>query len=114
MISPERSSTAAGRCTSGKRRTLLVGKCRIGSYTPTDAHTAVPSLFREDRRQEEIRQLTSEGKIPNEVELERHPEKSIESRMCAYGELRRWFNVTEVFYRAHGQGRRSYQGYQAS
>lgn len=37
---------------------------------------------REDKRQDEIRALTSQGKIPHEVELEKHPEKSLDGRMC--------------------------------
>lgn len=36
----------------------------------------------EDHRQEEIRKLTSQGKIPHDLELEVHPEKSVEGRMC--------------------------------
>lgn len=39
---------------------------------------------REDRRQQEIKELTSQGKIPHQVELEKHPEKSLEGRMCMY------------------------------
>lgn len=38
-------------------------------------------LFRDPRRQE-IEQLTSEGKIPHDVEVEKHPEKSMEGRAC--------------------------------
>ena len=38
-----------------------------------------------DSRQQEINQLTAEGKVPHEVELEKHPEKSMEGRMCMYG-----------------------------
>lgn len=40
-------------------------------------------MFRE-KRQQEIEQLTTQGKIPHEVELERHPEKSLEGRMCKF------------------------------
>jgi hypothetical protein len=36
----------------------------------------------ETRRQGEIAELVSKGKIPHEVELETHPEKSLEGRMC--------------------------------
>lgn len=39
---------------------------------------------REENRQQEIRELTSQGKIPHEVELEKHPEKSPGGRMCEY------------------------------
>lgn len=36
----------------------------------------------EATRQAEIKKLTSEGKIPHDVELESHPEKSMPGRMC--------------------------------
>jgi hypothetical protein len=35
---------------------------------------------RENNRQAEIKELTSRGIIPNYDELEKHPEKSLESR----------------------------------
>ncbi|ORX36379.1 putative 2-nitropropane dioxygenase [Kockovaella imperatae] len=38
-------------------------------------------------REEEIKNLTSQGKIPHEVELEKHPEKSMEGRMWLMGEV---------------------------
>jgi len=41
----------------------------------------------EDKRQDEIRRLTSQGKIPHEVELESHPEKSLEGRMWLMGQV---------------------------
>ncbi|TCD61414.1 hypothetical protein EIP91_008448 [Steccherinum ochraceum] len=41
----------------------------------------------EDQRQEEIRKLTSEGKIPHDLELEAHPEKSVEGRMWLMGKV---------------------------
>jgi len=41
----------------------------------------------EDHRQEEIRKLTSQGKIPHDVELESHPEKSVEGRMWLMGKV---------------------------
>lgn len=40
--------------------------------------------FREDHRRNEIDELVSHGKIPHEQELEQHPEKSMEGRMCEY------------------------------
>src|SRR5882762_10230734 len=38
--------------------------------------------YREDRRQTEIQELISQGKISHDQELEKHPELSIEGRMC--------------------------------
>lgn len=35
-----------------------------------------------DNRRAEIEELTAQGKIPHEQELEKHPEKSMEGRMC--------------------------------
>lgn len=44
-------------------------------------------MFREDKRRQEIIELTSNGRIPHEVELEKHPEKSLEGRMCKWSAL---------------------------
>ncbi|KAI0080612.1 2-nitropropane dioxygenase [Panus rudis PR-1116 ss-1] len=41
----------------------------------------------EEKRQEEIRKLTSEGKIPHDVELQSHQEKSLEGRMWLMGKV---------------------------
>ncbi|KAI0336383.1 2-nitropropane dioxygenase [Cubamyces sp. BRFM 1775] len=40
-----------------------------------------------ERRPQEIAELTSQGKIPHEVELEKHPEKSMEGRMWLMGKV---------------------------
>ena len=42
------------------------------------------SFDRENNRQQEIKELTSQGKIPHDIELETHPEKSLEGRMCKW------------------------------
>lgn len=41
----------------------------------------------EDNRQNEILELVKKGKIPHEVELEKHPEKSLEGRMWLMGKV---------------------------
>ncbi|KAI0747981.1 2-nitropropane dioxygenase [Daedaleopsis nitida] len=41
----------------------------------------------EDKRQQEIISLTAQGKIPHEVELEKHPEKSMDGRMWLMGKV---------------------------
>ncbi|KAH8117237.1 2-nitropropane dioxygenase [Phellopilus nigrolimitatus] len=41
----------------------------------------------EDKRQAEIKELTSQGKIPHELELEKHPEKSLPGRMWLMGKV---------------------------
>ena len=38
----------------------------------------------EEGRQDDIKKLTSQGKIPHDVELESHPEKSVEGRACKF------------------------------
>jgi len=40
------------------------------------------SSFREDKRRNEIEELISQGKIPHDQELEKHPEISMEGRGC--------------------------------
>jgi NAD(P)H-dependent flavin oxidoreductase YrpB (nitropropane dioxygenase family) len=37
---------------------------------------------RETTRKQEQEQLLKEGKIPHEIELQSHPERSMETRMC--------------------------------
>jgi hypothetical protein len=39
------------------------------------------------------KKLTSEGKIPHDVELEKHPEKSMEGRMWLMGDVSAMINV---------------------
>ena len=39
---------------------------------------------REENRKDEIKKLTSEGKIPHEVELSKRPEISAKTRACKF------------------------------
>jgi hypothetical protein len=64
---------------SARHHTLPRGKLKL----------EVPGLclnnffpYREDNRQAEIQELISQGKIPHEHELQKHPEKSLEGRSC--------------------------------
>jgi len=41
----------------------------------------------EEKRQQDIKALTSQGKIPHDVELEQHPEKSLEGRAWLMGKV---------------------------
>lgn len=59
-----------------------VTKTTIYSGRPMNVRKTPYVADWEQNRQEEIQELTSEGKIPNEVELEKNPSKSMESRMC--------------------------------
>lgn len=38
--------------------------------------------YREDRRSAEIKELCAQGKIPHDVEMQSHPEKSAQGRSC--------------------------------
>jgi hypothetical protein len=62
------------------------------------------SHHRESRSQE-IDAWIAEGKVPIEVDLSEHPEKSIKSRACMFLELYSVsFYEVHSFDRAHGEG----------
>jgi len=42
------------------------------------------AILREENRRQEISELVAAGKIPHWVELDKHPEKSLEGRMCEF------------------------------
>lgn len=42
------------------------------------------TIFRETKRATEIQELISQGKVPHEVELQAHPEKSLQGLSCTY------------------------------
>jgi hypothetical protein len=42
------------------------------------------AFLREENRQQEIRDLIAEGKIPHSVEANKHPDKSLEGHMCEF------------------------------
>lgn len=44
-------------------------------------------LYREENRQKEIKELTSQGILPHENELKQHPEKSVKGRSWLMGEV---------------------------
>lgn len=43
------------------------------------------------------KRLTSQGKIPHEVELETHPEKSLEGRMWLMGDVSALIHVSRPY-----------------
>ena len=51
-------------------------------------------LYREQKRQQEIAELTSQGKIPHEVELGKHPEKSLAGLPWLMGKVAGAINVS--------------------
>lgn len=40
-------------------------------------------ILRENNRRDEIKKLTAEGKLPHDVEMEKHPEKSVSGIPCS-------------------------------
>lgn len=65
-----------------------------------------PAFHREENRKDEIKKLTAEGKLPHEVELEKHPELSAKTRPCTFSFLYaiQSLLLNNIFYRADGQG----------
>lgn len=59
-----------------------VTKTTIYSGRPMNVRKTPYVAEWEGKRQEEIARLILKGKIPHEVEMETHPEKSMEGRMC--------------------------------
>ena len=52
------------------------------------------TYHREENRQAEIKKLVAEGKIPNEVELQRNPDISVQSRAWLMGKVAGSINVS--------------------
>lgn len=44
----------------------------------------IQTLTREENRRQEILELIAAGKIPHSVEIDKHPEKSLQGRMCKF------------------------------
>lgn len=64
----------------------------------------------ETQRQEEIVKLVAQGHVPHDVELENHPERSLEGRMCKEGLFRSFRSVSHAHIRrVDGQGSRIHQ-----
>lgn len=70
---------------------LSIGALYLLSEDPTRlssrrlAHPPLfPAFHREENRKDEIKKLTAEGKLPHEVELEKHPELSAKTRPCMF------------------------------
>ena len=53
------------------------------------------SVYRNNNRQAEIKELTAKGILPHEHELEKHPEKSIEGRPWLMGDVSAMINVSQ-------------------
>lgn len=81
------ASEEAGAAPKHKELVLLAGyddtvRTLIYSGRPMSVRRTPYVAEWESQRQPEIETIVSQGKIPHEVELEKHPEKSIEGRMC--------------------------------
>ncbi|KAF9239670.1 2-nitropropane dioxygenase [Melanogaster broomeanus] len=64
-----------------------VGRTLIYSGRPMNVRMTPYVAEWEFQRQQEIAELVSQGKIPHEVELEKHPEKSLDGRMWLMGKV---------------------------
>jgi len=51
---------------------------------PGGKNNLLMTVFRETKRATEIQELISQGKVPHDVELQAHPEKSIQGLSCTY------------------------------
>jgi hypothetical protein len=58
------------------------------------------------------RKLTGEGKIPHDVELQKHPEKSLEGKSWLMGDVSALINVSTADAMYFGGGTESGVGYQ--
>jgi len=45
------------------------------------------AILREENRQQEMSELVAAGQIPHWVEMDKHPEKSLEGRMWLMGQV---------------------------
>lgn len=107
------SSTLAGPSTSERMTMLLIGALHLLSEDSPRlsswrlAHSPLfPAFHREENRKDEIKKLTAEGKLPHEVELEKHPELSAKTRPCTFSFLYaiQSLLLNNIFDRADGQG----------
>lgn len=61
-------------------------------------------MDRETKRRQELEELVGNGKIPHQVELEKHPEKSLAGLQCNYLEYSSTLELTnDNHYRANGE-----------
>lgn len=56
------------------------GKIPLENLAPSRNLTL--SACREENRQQEMLELIAKGKIPHQVEMDKHPEKSLEGHRC--------------------------------
>lgn len=56
----------------------------IGPSFPHLRNYLISMARRDTKRRQELDNLVAAGKIPNDVDMEKHPEKSVTSRVCRY------------------------------
>jgi hypothetical protein len=56
-------------------------------FSPPALRAPHSSLYRNNNRQAEIKELTGKGLLPHEVELQKHPEISLETRPWLMGRV---------------------------
>jgi len=90
---------AATEASAPKKHKELIVTAGHGDADRTLIYTGRPLRVRQTDyvkswrgREEEIKKLTSEGKIPHNEELEKHPEKSMEGRMWLMGDVSAMIN----------------------
>lgn len=54
----------------------------VAEHSTTVFRAYTDRVTSRDGKEQKVAELTSQGKIPHQVDLEEHPEKSMESRMC--------------------------------
>lgn len=76
------------------RLTSRILSADIGDANTTLIYTGRPLRVRQtdyvkewNNRQDEIKSLTSQGKIPHDVELQKHPEKSMPGKSWLMGDV---------------------------
>lgn len=104
----------SGRPMSVRKTPYVAGWCVTFVAYWAGSIKLMISRNREDNRQQEIRELTSQGKVPHEVELDKHPEKSLEGRMCklSFFSLRQMRRIYRGYCRVDGESGWCGQRYQ--
>lgn len=83
--------------------TISILSADIGDANTTLIYTGRPLRVRQtdyvkewNERQDEIKKLTSEGKIPHDVELQAHPEKSMPGKSWLMGDVSALIKVSHA------------------
>lgn len=61
------------------------------------AHELINFEYREENRQQEIKELTSKGVLPIEMEIQKDPSKSMQVRPWLMGKVASRIDVSRIF-----------------